>query len=132
MTSSIDVARAVPPVVLLVEDEEMLRKVVATTLRLDGFTVVEAGEGARGLEILKSDTPIDVLLTDIRMPGMNGYELATESISLRPSMPVMFMTGYAEEQMPDAIRGMAIPMIRKPFNFATLGQSIRDVIADRK
>ena len=64
--------------VLLAEDEPMLRAVVRETLRRAGYTVIEAADGTAGLEILQSDLPIDVLLTDIKMPGLNGYQLAQQ------------------------------------------------------
>lgn len=115
-------------VVLLAEDEPMLRKVVAVTLRVEGFVVLEAADGTDALEIVQSGQEIDVLLTDVRMPGLNGYQLAAASLAMRPSMPVILMTGYTDEEMPDAIRDAAIPMIRKPFDFAKLGESVREVI----
>jgi DNA-binding NtrC family response regulator len=120
-----------PFTVLLAEDEPMLRAVVRETLRRAGYTVIEAGDGTAGLAILQSDDPIDVLLTDVKMPGLNGYQLAEAGLSLRPAMKVILMTGYADEAMPDAIRDASIPMLRKPFNFANLAGSIREVITAR-
>ena len=117
-----------PFVVLLVEDEPMLRQVVAMTLRREGFSVVEAGDGTAALRILASGDPVDVLLTDVRMPGMSGYQLAESALAARPSLRVALMTGYADEEAPDAIRRAAIPTIQKPFDFATLGASLRKVI----
>ena len=117
-----------PYTVLLAEDEPMLRAVVRETLRRAGYTVIEAGDGTAGLEILQSGDPIDVLLTDVKMPGLNGYQLAEAALSLRPGMKVILMTGYADETLPDAIRDASIPMLRKPFNFANLATSIREVI----
>lgn len=117
--------------VLLAEDEPMLRVVVRETLRRAGFSVIEAPDGTAGLEILQSDTPIDVLLTDVKMPGLNGYQLAEAGLSLRPAMAVMLMTGYADEAIPDAIREASIPILRKPFNFANLADSLREVIGSR-
>jgi DNA-binding NtrC family response regulator len=122
---------AAPLVLLLVEDEPMLRQVVALTLKVEGFVVVEAEDGTAGLEILRSDKAIDVLLTDVRMPGLNGYQLAVSALTMRPRMPVILMTGYADDEMPDAIREAEIPIIRKPFNFAKLGGSIREIVAKR-
>lgn len=112
--------------VLVAEDEPMLRAVVRETLRRAGLTVIEAADGIAGLEVLQSDRAIDVLLTDVKMPGLNGYQLAEAALSLRPAMRVILMTGYTDEAMPDAIREAAIPIIRKPFNFATLATSVRE------
>jgi DNA-binding NtrC family response regulator len=120
-----------PFTVLLAEDEPMLRCVVGATLRYGGFTVIEAGDGTAGLEILRSDESIDVLLTDVKMPGLNGYQLAEAGLSLRPALKVMLMTGYADEAIPDAIRDASIPILRKPFNFDNLATSVRDIIVSR-
>jgi CheY-like chemotaxis protein len=117
-----------PFTVLLAEDEPMLRQVVRETLRRAGFVVIEAADGTAGLEILQSDTLIDIMLTDVKMPGLNGYQLAEASLSLRPQMRVMLMTGYADEAIPEAIRAASIPIIRKPFNFANLASSLREAI----
>lgn len=120
-----------PFTVLLAEDEPMLRTVVRETLRFAGYVVIEAADGLAGLEVLQSDRPIDVLLTDVKMPGLNGYQLAEAGLSLRPEMRVMLMTGYADEVIPDAIRDASIPILRKPFNFATLASSVREAIVAR-
>ena len=117
--------------VLLAEDEPMLRRVVLATLQQAGYAVIEAADGSVGLEILQSDRAIDILLTDVKMPGLNGYQLAEAGLSLRPTLKVMLMTGYADESMPDIIRDASIPILRKPFNFANLASSIRDVITSR-
>jgi CheY-like chemotaxis protein len=117
--------------VLLAEDEPMLRQVVRATLQHAGYDVIEAADGNAGLEILQSDNPIDILLTDVKMPGMNGYQLAEAGLSLRPALKVMLMTGYADEAIPDIIRDSSIPILRKPFNFANLASSIRQVITSR-
>lgn len=120
-----------PLTVLLAEDEPMLRRVVSVTLRQGGFVVIEAADGTAGLEVLQSEASIDVLLTDIKMPGLNGYQLAEASLSLRPGLKVMLMTGYADETIPDALLEASIPIIRKPFNFGNLASSVRELILAR-
>jgi DNA-binding NtrC family response regulator len=121
-----------PLVVLVVEDEPALRQVVAITLRREGMTILEAGDGAGALVILQSGTHVDALLTDVKMPGLNGYQLAEASLALRPEMPVILMTGYADETVPEKLREATVPVIRKPFNFTTLGSSIKTIAAARK
>ena len=120
---------SVAPVILVVEDEPMLRRVVAMTLRGERFAVLEAADGTEALEILRRGDQIDLLLTDVRMPGINGYELAAESLAMRPSMPVALMTGYTDDEMPAAIREAKLPVLRKPFDFATLGSNIAKMMA---
>jgi DNA-binding NtrC family response regulator len=117
--------------VLLAEDEDMLRVVVRETLRRAGYAVIEAADGTAGLEILRSDRSIDVLLSDVKMPGLNGYQLAEASLALRPTMGVMLMTGYADEAIPNAIRDASIQILRKPFNFASLAGHVRAAIGSR-
>lgn len=112
--------------VLLAEDDAMLRRVVGQTLRHAGFEVIEADDGSAGLEILQSEQSVDVLLSDVRMPRLNGYQLAEACLSLRPATRVMLMTGYADEAVPEAIRDAAIPVLRKPFDFGDLVRSVRD------
>jgi DNA-binding NtrC family response regulator len=131
MKDSPVVAEEQPVVVLLAEDEPMLRQVVRETLRRAGCMVIEAEDGNAGLEILRSAAPIDVLLTDVKMPGLNGYQLAEAGLSLRPAMKVMLMTGYADEAIPDSIREASIPVIRKPFDFAKLASSVREGLGPR-
>jgi DNA-binding NtrC family response regulator len=120
-----------PCTVLLAEDEPMLRRVVGVTLRHGGFLVIEAADGDAGLEVLQSEASIDMLLTDVKMPGLNGYQLAEAGLSLRPAMKVMLMTGFADEAIPDAIREASIPILRKPFNFENLASSVREMILSR-
>lgn len=120
-----------PFTVLLAEDEPMLRRVVGVTLRHGGFVVIEAADGTAGLEVLQSEASIDMLLTDVKMPGLNGYQLAEAGLSLRPAMKVMLMTGFADEAIPDAIREASIPILRKPFNFENLARSVREMILSR-
>ena len=131
MRDSPIVAEENPLTVLLAEDEPMLRRVVRETLRHAGYVVIEAEDGTAGLEMLRSGTPIDILLTDVKMPGLNGYQLAEACLSLRPAMKVMLMTGFADEAIPDAIRLASIPILRKPFDFAKLASAVGEGLGPR-
>jgi CheY-like chemotaxis protein len=111
------------PVILLAEDEAMLRIVATEMLEDAGYKVVEAADGDRGYEILRSGTPIDLLISDIKMPGLNGYQLAEAGLSLRPSLRVLLMTGYAQEPLPQAMRAAGVDIIYKPFDFDALVDS---------
>ena len=106
--------------VLLVEDEAVLRELAVENLEEAGYSVIEAGDGAGGLEALRSDTSIDVLLSDIRLPGMNGYQLAEAGRALRPDLKIILMTGYAPGPMPTSLRSAVYRVLQKPFELDVL------------
>ena len=97
------VAEAPPPkvaseTILLVEDEPMVRELIRDMLRLSGYNVLEAGDGEAALRICAERTgTIDLLLTDVMMPGMNGGELAKRVAGLRPDTRVLFMSCYTDD-----------------------------------
>ena len=100
------------PRILIAEDEALLRLVAVETLRDAGYEVLEAGDGNEGLAVLNTAEHIDLLVTDIKMPGLNGYQLAEAGLRLRPQMKVVLMTGYSDEHVPDAIRRAMLPPMR--------------------
>jgi DNA-binding NtrC family response regulator len=108
------------PKVLIADDEAMLRIVAAETLEDAGFNVSEAGDGTTALAILTSDPSIDLLVSDIKMPGMNGIELAEAGLKLRPKLKVLLMTAYATEILPDSLRAHGLEFLRKPFDLNRL------------
>jgi DNA-binding NtrC family response regulator len=103
--------------ILVVEDEALLRIVVVEILQEAGYAVLQAPDGASGCEIMKTGAPIDLLISDIKMPGMSGYDVARECLQMKPEMRVMLMTGYAQEPLPDNMRNSGIEVIHKPFDF---------------
>jgi CheY-like chemotaxis protein len=108
------------PTVLVAEDEAMLRLVAVESLSDAGFKVFDAGDGTAGLKILQSDVHIDLLVSDVKMPGMSGYDLAEAGLALRPGLKILLMTGYAQEPIPEKIREAGGRIIYKPFDFDTL------------
>jgi two-component system cell cycle sensor histidine kinase/response regulator CckA len=101
--------------VLLAEDEDGIRKLARYTLEAEGFTVVEAEDAESAVTLLESDRPIDLLITDLVMPGMDGRELASRVRGIHPEVGVVFISGY----VPDAHRLEGIPgalFLPKPFN----------------
>lgn len=106
----------------------MLLLVIAETLREAGFEVWEASDGDAALDILKQQPHIDLLITDIKMPGMNGYQVADASLRLRPGLKVLFMTGYAQEPIPLNVKQAGIPVLHKPFDFNKLPQIARSLV----
>jgi len=104
--------------VLLVDDERSLREVAAEVLKEMGLSVVEASDSLAGLHILQSNASIDLLITDVGLPGgMNGHEMAQAGRLARPSLGVLYITGYAETALGDADGrlGADTAVITKPF-----------------
>ena len=123
-----------PERVLVVEDQDDVRDVAVALLENLGYTVFEAINGQQALTVLEARSEIDLLFTDIVMPGgMDGMELAKAARSLRPTLPVVFATGYAEaavlrEGEVKATGGL----VTKPYRRADLATKIRQALAERK
>lgn len=115
--------------VLLVEDESIIRMVVAETLEDLGHTVIQAKDGAAGFEVLKSDVPIDLLVTDVGLPrGMNGRQLADAARELRPNLKVLFITGYAEESLlKDGQLAPGMQVLTKPFSTDSMAKRVEEM-----
>jgi DNA-binding NtrC family response regulator len=101
--------------ILVVDDEEGLRITLAANLELEGFEVIEADSGEHALQLLKTED-FDLVLTDIRMPGMSGVDLYRELRQLRKTTPVVLMTAFAlEDLIQEALSEGAFTVITKPF-----------------
>lgn len=103
--------------ILLVDDQDTVREPLAELLTELGYEVVQAINGAEGLEVLKSSQPIDLLVSDVGLPGhMNGRQLADAGRVLRPSLRVMFITGYAEKSASEGgLLATGMEVMIKPF-----------------
>jgi two-component system cell cycle sensor histidine kinase/response regulator CckA len=116
--------------ILLVEDEDAVRSFAARALRLRGYTVLEASGGDLALDIVRSRSgPIDLLITDVVMPNMDGPTLVRAARRLRPEMRIIYMSGYAE----DAFRrneenAEHLHFLPKPFGLKQLVAKVRDVL----
>ncbi len=106
--------------VLVVEDEEAIRSLIVEALRDTGCTVLEAGDGATGLGILQSGRQVDMLLTDVGLPGLNGRQLADAARERQPGLPILLMTGYAGSALDAMEFAPGIELIGKPFTLDTL------------
>jgi CheY-like chemotaxis protein len=117
---------AIPPAahILLVEDEELLRELVTEGLQDAGYHVVGAGDGTAGLEALQSDLRIDVLLSDIKLPDIDGYQVAQAGRALRPDLKVILMTGYAPMPLPPTLQSVVYQVLQKPFSLAALPDTV--------
>jgi len=114
--------------VLVVEDENMVRKLACEILKMNGYNVIEASHG--GIAILKSENKnIDLILTDIIMPEMNGPELVDRILKSHPKIKVLYMSGYTDDSVVKfGVLSDDVQYINKPFNSTTLLQKIRNVL----
>lgn len=114
--------------ILIAEDEDSLRRFVARALHMDGHETVEAGDGAEALERLEAES-FDLLLSDIRMPVMDGIALATATASLVPAMPILLMTGYAEQrERAEPLMRIVVDVVAKPFTLPQIRQAVSDAL----
>jgi CheY-like chemotaxis protein len=108
--------------VLVVEDDERVRKLTVTRLKLIGYQVLEASDGQKALEILSGDHAVDLVFTDLIMPGgMSGREVAARARQLKPGVKVLLTSGYAEELIHgDELEHEKLRVLRKPYRQADL------------
>jgi CheY-like chemotaxis protein len=118
------------PQVLVADDEAALRALIVENLLDRQIGVAEAGDGIEALEVLKTENGIQLLLSDIRMPRMDGRELVDQAVKLYPDLKVVMMTGYASE-LPtgSALAAREIRTLRKPLDIDKLSDLIGDMLA---
>jgi CheY-like chemotaxis protein len=117
------------PIVLVVEDEVLIRMAVADYLRECGFSVVEAASAAEAIRVLETAVPIDVVFTDVNMPGeMNGFGLARWVRAKRPAIQVVIASGvkHTAEQIGDLCEDG--PLIVKPYDHGQVERRLRDLL----
>jgi two-component system cell cycle sensor histidine kinase/response regulator CckA len=114
---------------LLVEDDEGVRVVASRILREQGYTVLEARRASEARRIWeKHKAEVDLLLTDVVMPDMNGPTLARELVLDRPTLRVLYMSGYPGAGGLGAPGGGTLPCIEKPFTPASLASRVREIL----
>ena len=120
--------------VLVVDDESGVRMVTTNLLRRLGYDVVEASGGVEALRVAEAGHgTIDLLISDVRMPGINGFELAIALRATDPSLDVLLMSGYVDDaDLRDRIASSGIPLIEKPYRAAALGQQVTKVFEARR
>ncbi|WP_460119426.1 response regulator [Pseudomonas sp. H3_G09] len=111
--------------ILVVEDDDIVRMLIVDVLEELEFAVLEAEDGNKALEILRdAGKPIDLMMTDHGLPGMDGRELAEKARELRPALPILFASGYAETiQVPGDMY-----VIGKPFSIDQLRDKVKAII----
>lgn len=118
--------------VLLVEDEDMVRAVAERALTRAGYTITAAADGEEGLELVRSGANFDLVVTDVVMPAMDGPAMAREIRKLHPRLPVLFMSGYAEEQLRREIDIPDMHFIAKPFSVQQISDKVGAVLAQAR
>jgi signal transduction histidine kinase len=122
-------AGATPPSrILVVDDDALIARSTTDMLEDLGHTVVEADSAALALAMLESDPRVDVLITDFAMPGMTGLELALAARRLRPGLPVVLASGFAD--LPEGAVPAELPRLAKPYGQAQLARSIAQALAN--
>jgi PAS domain S-box-containing protein len=114
--------------VLVVEDEPAVRSLIVDVLRDLGYRALEANDGPAGLAALRASARIDLLVTDVGLPGLNGRQLADAAREHRPDLKVLFITGYAENAAMAGFLAPGMQMITKPFPIELLARRIRAMI----
>jgi CheY-like chemotaxis protein len=118
--------------VLVVEDEPVVRALILEVLRDLGYRALEAVDGPSGLERLQAAGRIDLLITDIGLPGLNGRQIAEAGRECRPGLKILFMTGYAENAaLASGFLEPGMSMITKPFAMETLVARVRRSLEER-
>ena len=120
--------------VLVVDDEDGVRMVTTSLLRRLGYDVLDASGGLEALRVAEARPgTIDLLISDVRMPGINGFELATALMAADPSLDVLLMSGYVDDDgLRDRISSSGIPLIEKPYRAAALGHQVAQVFEARQ
>ena len=117
--------------VLIADDEESMRMLVARAIGMDGHTTITAQDGAEALEILtREDGAFDLLLTDIQMPVMDGIALALAAARDFPQVTILLMTGFADQrERASNLNAIAHDVISKPFSVADIRAAVADALA---
>jgi hypothetical protein len=117
--------------VLVVEDEPAVRAVILEMLDEQGYRTLEAVDGPSGLRILQGNEQIDLLVTDVGLPGINGRQLADQALETRPGLKILFITGYAESvAIADGFLQPGMEMITKPFDLDNLSRRVRAMVSN--
>jgi len=119
--------------VLLVEDEESVRQLVRETLESKGYKVLEADHGEAALQIAAEySDDIDILITDVVMPGMSGRELSARLCASSPQIKVLYLSGYTEDAIPhEGVLDSGTAFLQKPFTLQLLSRKVREVLGER-
>jgi CheY-like chemotaxis protein len=113
--------------ILAVEDEGLVRMLIVETLESEGYAVLEAPDGEAALSLVQSTPDLDLIVTDVRMPKMDGFQLAHAARRERPSLNLLFVTGYLGTEIPKEFS--ADKILQKPFDPDRLAAAVREILA---
>ena len=116
--------------VLVVEDEALVRIIACEVLKDSGYDVREAGDGREALDVLET-APVDLIITDIQMPRMNGYQLAEAALARWPRLKILLVTGYTRENEPEVVRRAGLRTLQKPFDVDRLPSIVAELLGNR-
>ena len=119
-------------VVLIVEDEAVVRLLIVETLNDLGYQALETADSGVALRILQSSQRVDLLVSDMGLPGLNGRQLADAARVKRPGLKVLFVTGYAKDAAGNSFLELGMEIITKPFTMEALASKIREMIEGSK
>lgn len=115
------------PSVLVTEDEALVRAIAVEILEDAGYEVHQAGDGRQALDVLEART-VDLLITDIQMPRMNGYQLAEQALERWPNLKILLVTGYTRENEPEIVRRAQLRTLQKPFDVDRLPGLVAELL----
>lgn len=120
--------------ILIVEDESTIRILVRTVLEDRGYLVLEASSGDEALERASGHSGlIDLLITDVVMPGMSGPELASQLLNIRPAMKVLYLSGYVDQvSFPNDVTQSFPHFLHKPFSLLAFLQMVQQILAENR
>ena len=117
--------------ILIAEDDDSVRSFVGRALAMDGHRTTVAVDGEEALEILQGGNKFDLLLSDIKMPGMDGIELAHNAAAFDPAMTILLMTGYADQrERAQELDAIVSDVILKPFSLVQIRTAVNGVVAE--
>ncbi len=116
------------PIILVVDDDGQVLEGTRDIVEALGYAVIAARSGREALSILRGDGTIDLLFTDISMPGMDGWELARRSKQMRPDLKIVYTSGFSFSPVPEAPRPGYGPLLPKPWRPAQLDRILQTIL----
>ena len=113
---------------LVVEDQDEVRAQIVELLTEMGCEIVEAADGIQAMRIVQSRRDLDLLVTDVGLPGLNGRQLADAALEAIPSLPVLLITGYAGKALDDIRLADSMQVMRKPFELEDLAAQVKALL----